>query len=271
MKSGERTGDVIGKPIFEALPIIKGQGFEQLLEQVYTSGERVTVPEMRAELPRNGRIERVFLNFVYEPMIESSGSVIGIMAVATDITEQVIARQKIERSEKQLRQVSDLMPQMVWVTDEAGAHKYFNQQWYDFTQSDYEGARNEGWFQYFHPEDKPQASEKWRNSLQTGKIYEMEFRLKNGNSGNYSWVLGRAVPIRDADGEIYKWFGTCTDIHEYKQQELQKDDFIGIASHELKTPLTTVKASLQLMQRFVKSSSSSDVLQTGGSINKRCP
>jgi PAS domain S-box-containing protein len=255
------TAGIIGHPVFEWLPILKGQGFEQMLEQVYATGNRVTVSEMRAELPRNGRQVQVYLNFVYEPMIGNGGNVTGIMAVATDVTEQVIARQKIEQSEKQLRQISNLMPQMVWVTDGSGSHLYFNQQWYDFTGSDFAASRDEGWFHYVHSEDRGQTIAKWRHSLESGNIFENEFRLKNGQSGAYIWVLGRAVPIRNEEGSIYKWFGTCTDIHEYKQQELQKDDFIGIASHELKTPLTSVKASLQLMQRVVKTSSSPDVLR----------
>lgn len=254
------TADIIGHPVFEWLPVLKGQGFEQMLEQVYRTGVRVTVSEMRAELPRNGRQEPIYLNFVYEPMIGNGGHVTGIMAVATEVTEQVIARQKIEQSEEQLRQISDLMPQMVWVTDETGSPLYFNQQWYDFTASDFDESRDEGWYQYFHPEDRDNTISKWRHSLENGNIFENEFRLKNAQSASYIWVLGRAVPIRNEEGSIYKWFGTCTDINEYKQQEQQKDDFIGIASHELKTPLTSVKASLQLMQRVVKSSSSSDVL-----------
>ena len=254
------TKDIVGKPFFEWMQALKGQGFEQLLEQVYTSGTRLTVAEMRADLPRNGKLVPVYLNFVYEPMKGNDGSITGIMAVATDVTAQVIARQKVEQSEKQLRQVSDLMPQMVWVTNQDGSHKYFNQQWYDFTQSDFEESKDQGWFMYFHPEDRFLATEKWKQSIASGKIYEVEFRLRNGHSGEYIWVLGRAVPIRDQDGNIYKWFGTCTDINDYKRQQQQKDDFIGIASHELKTPLTSVKASLQLMQRFVQGSGQSQVL-----------
>lgn len=250
------TDEIIGQPFFDWMPSVKGQGFEQLLEQVISTRQRVTVSEMRAELPRNDTFQQVYLNFVYEPIFDSEGTVTGMMVVAADVTEQVIARQKIEQSEKQLRQVSDLMPQMVWVTDGQGSHMYFNQQWYEFTRSDFETSKNDGWLQYVHPDDKAHSLEKWKHSLETGLIYESEFRLMNGIAGTYFWVLGRAVPILNEDGIIDKWFGTCTDINDFKQQEQQKDDFIGIASHELKTPLTSVRASLQLIQRFVKDSSS---------------
>ena len=267
------TRDIIGKPIFEGLPELRGQGFEQLLEQVLYAGDKVVVSEMPAELPRKGEMEKVYLNFVYEGLKQSDGSLYGIMVVATEVTQQVQSRQRVEESERQFKQIADSMPQIVWVTDASGYHEYFNERWYDFTGSNFTEARGQGWAQMFHPDDRDYARQKWKHSLETGETYEIEYRLRNGRTEEYTWFLGRAVPIYNEDGKITKWFGTCTDINEQKQLQQQKDDFIGIASHELKTPLTTLKASLQLIERLSQKNNDHTTLaklvsQSNKSINK---
>lgn len=93
---GRRGEDVMHKPIVDGLPEIKEQGFDLLLEGVYTTGKTYAASNVPAALPRNGKIENVFVNFVYEAYREADGKISGILAVAIDVTEQVIARQKIE-------------------------------------------------------------------------------------------------------------------------------------------------------------------------------
>ena len=254
------TSAIVGKPIFEGLPEARGQGFEQLLERVLTTGESFTANERPVDLPRNGKIEQVFLNFVYEAIRDIDNSITGVMAVATDVTQQVLARRNVEESERELRQIADSMPQMVWVTDAKGYHQYYNKRWYDFTCTGYEDVKGDSWSDLFHPEDRDLAWKKWIHSLSTGDTYQVEYRLKDGKTGEYIWVLGRAVPIYNEKREIIRWFGTCTDIQEQKQIQQQKDDFIGIASHELKTPLTTLKASMQVIGRLVEKGSQSETL-----------
>lgn len=267
------TNAIVGKPFFDGLPEAKGQGFEQLLEGVLNTGESFSALERPTDLPRNGKVEKVFVNFVYEALKDNSDSITAVMAVATDVTQQVLARKKVEESEREMRQIADSMPQMVWVTDAQGYHKYYNKRWYDFTCTNYEQVKGEGWSDLFHPDDRPDAWEKWNHSLATGDTYEVEYRLKNGNTGEYIWVLGRAVPIYNEEHQIIRWFGTCTDINEHKQLQQHKDDFIGIASHELKTPLTALKASLQLIGRLIKRDPESQMLtrfvdQSNKSIGK---
>jgi PAS domain S-box-containing protein len=93
---GDKNGTFTGKPIFESLPEAKDQGFINLLEMVATTGERFVANEMPVLLPRDGKIEQVYVNFVYEPILQKSGNRFDIMAIATDVTPQVQARQKIE-------------------------------------------------------------------------------------------------------------------------------------------------------------------------------
>jgi PAS domain S-box-containing protein len=117
------------------------------------------------------------------------------------------------------RLLADSIPQLVWITRGDGYHEYFNQRWYDYTGTTLEQTRGEGWSLFLHPDDYERTIEVWTNSLQTGALYEIEYRFKEASTGNYRWFLGRAMPVCDAHGNVVKWFGTCTDIHDQKQAE----------------------------------------------------
>ncbi|RYZ22488.1 MAG: PAS domain-containing protein, partial [Chitinophagaceae bacterium] len=93
---GRQATHMLGQPIFSALPEVRNQGLEELLQTVYHEGERVAANERPVELPRSGRIETVYVNFVYEPFHDGDGSIGGVMVVAYDVTEQVMTRQRIE-------------------------------------------------------------------------------------------------------------------------------------------------------------------------------
>lgn len=100
---GKRAQDMMHKPLFEGLPEAKNQGFEELLNHVYTKGETFSANEHIVMLPRKEKLEKVYVNFVYEPFRENDGSVTGVIVVAMDVTEQVMARKKIEQSEQELQ------------------------------------------------------------------------------------------------------------------------------------------------------------------------
>jgi PAS domain S-box-containing protein len=93
---GRGAEEMLRRPIFDALPEARHQGLEELLSQVYTTGESFIASERPVTLPRDGKIQTVYINFVYEPFREGDGTISGILVVATDVTEQVLARQKIE-------------------------------------------------------------------------------------------------------------------------------------------------------------------------------
>ena len=93
---GRDRQELANKPIFEALPEARDQGFEEILERVYTTGESFSAEAVPISLPRDGGIEMVFVNFLYEAFRGADGSISGVMAVATDITEQTKARRRVE-------------------------------------------------------------------------------------------------------------------------------------------------------------------------------
>jgi PAS domain S-box-containing protein len=124
----------------------------------------------------------------------------------------------LAESEGKFRAIADSMPQMVWSTLPDGFHDYYNARWYEFTGVQVGSTDGEGWNAIFHPDDQPRAWEVWRRSLETGDLYEIEYRLRR-HDGVYRWTLGRATPIRNEAGEIVRWFGTCTDIDDLKRVE----------------------------------------------------
>jgi PAS domain S-box-containing protein len=153
---------------------------------------------------------------LYEPFREADGSITAILAVAIDVTDQVKSRMKVEKSNQELKFVTDFMPQMVWATQPDGYHDFYNKRWYDYTGLTYEQSKDTGWNTALHPDDQERAWQVWRHSLETGDPYEIEYRFRRFD-GTYRWFLGRALPLRDERGTILKWYGTCTDIDDQKK------------------------------------------------------
>ena len=133
-------------------------------------------------------------------------------------TQRKQADEALRMSEQEFRSLAESMPQIVWATQPDGWNMYFNQQWVDYTGMTMEESYGHGWNTPFHPEDKPRAWEAWQRATQHGERYSLECRLRR-RDGVYRWWLIRGEPMRGANGEILKWFGTCTDIEEIKNAE----------------------------------------------------
>lgn len=154
----------------------------------------------------------------------------------------------LAESEARFRAISDSMPQMVWSTLPDGFHDYYNARWYEFTGVPDGSTDGEGWNGMFHPDDQERAWARWRHSLETGEPYEIEYRLRH-RSGLYRWTLGRALPIRDADGRIIRWFGTCTDIEDIKRHEAEREVVSQELNHRIKNVFAVVSALVTLSAR----------------------
>jgi PAS domain S-box-containing protein len=170
-----------------------------------------------------------------------------------DISNIRAAERALKESEARFRVIANAMPQAVWSTRPDGFHDYYNDQWYAFTGMPHGSTDGDGWNAIFHPDDQPAAWEKWRHSLRTGDPYEIEYRLRH-HSGQYRWVLGRALPVRADDGKIVRWMGTCTDIHEQKlaqealkEADRRKDEFLAMLAHELRNPLAPIATAASLL------------------------
>lgn len=153
-------------------------------------------------------------------------------------------------SREHFKYLANNIPQMTWTHLPNGEVNYYNQQWYTYTGLNFEETKKWGWEKVVHPDDLPLTMERFKASLISGEVFEVENRYKRGYDEAYRWHLNRAVPLRNEDDEIVFWVGTATDIEDQKQEMARKDEFIGIASHELKTPLTSLKGYLQLISSY---------------------
>ncbi|GAB2507236.1 PAS domain-containing sensor histidine kinase [Lysobacter humi (ex Lee et al. 2017)] len=256
-----RTG-IVGRGVRDVLPEVAEQGFIALLDQVRETGRAFVGRGMPVVLRTgDGGQRTAYVDFIYQPVRDADGAVEAIFVQGADVTDRETAFIALRESENRFRTIADLVPQMVWSTRPDGHHDYYNRRWYDFTGMPPGSTDGEAWNGMFHPEDQDRAWDRWRHSLATGEPYEIEYRLRHA-SGEYRWVLGRALPVRDADGQIVRWMGTCTEIHEQKRvQEMlerseaalrmadrQKDQFLAMLAHELRNPLAPIATAAQLLQ-----------------------
>lgn len=176
--------------------------------------------------------------------------------------ERRIEQERLRESEAQFRTLADSIPQLAWMADSKGWIYWYNQQWYDYTGTTLEEMEGQGWKKIHHPDHVERVVAKISRFWETGDRWEDTFPLRS-KDGEWRWFLSRATAVRDGKGNIVKFFGTNTDITEQlkAQEELQKidealrsaikarDEFVSIASHELKTPLTTMKLHTQMTKR----------------------
>lgn len=180
------------------------------------------------------------------PVIADDGSYYAWSWIFRDITEVKKADKALRQSEENFRQLAELMPDKITTTDTLGNATYFNQNWLDYTGLSMDELTDWGWEKIMHPDEMEMIITQWKHSLETGEDFEMEMQCLNKNN-QYKWHLTRATAIKNTDGKIISWIGTTTEIHNIKQEEKRKDDFVKMVSHELKTPVTSIKGYVQLL------------------------
>lgn len=186
-----------------------------------------------------------------------SNEPIAIAGIARDLRVEINAKKAVDRKTvelkalvKEMKFLSDFVPAVVWTSMPDGNLDYINERWYERSDINIPDALGMAWTKMIHPEDVQAVTERWKDTLSTGNPYQTEFRIIDKN-GAYRWWLVRALPLKDANGQIKKWYGTNTDITDQKELEHQKDNFLAVASHELKTPVTSIKAYAQVLEMML--------------------
>lgn len=146
-----------------------------------------------------------------------------VLGALVDITSRKAAEDALRQSEAKFQAIANSIDQMIWSTRADGYHDYFNDRWYEYTGVEPGRTDGDGWSDLFHLEDRERTWQVWEHSLATGDPYHIEYRLRH-HSGSYRWVIGRAQPVRDEQGRITRWFGTCTDVHDLKTAEKELRD-----------------------------------------------
>ena len=198
-----------------------------------------------------------------------------------EIEKRKQSDEALREREEEFRSLAESMPQIVWTTRADGWNTYFNQHWVDYTGLTLEQSYGHGWNIPFHPEDKQLAWDAWQNAVNNNAEYSIECRLRC-HDGTYHWWLIRGVPQIRTDGEIVKWFGTCTDIEKMKEAELalkesekqllrlnvDKDRFISILGHDLKGPFNTILGFSEVLTEDIRKLDIDEIEDIAGNINK---
>ncbi|MFC5495903.1 PAS domain S-box protein [Caenimonas terrae] len=164
--------------------------------------------------------ELIDIDFSLQPLRDEAGKVIFLIPSANVITERKRAETALRESESEFRALAESMPQIVWMTRPDGWNIYFNQRWSDYTGLTVAESSGHGWNKPFHPEDQQRAWDAWQLATTTVSTYMLECRLRRAD-GAYRWWLLRGIAQRGAAGQVLKWVGTCTDIHDIKLAELE--------------------------------------------------
>lgn len=380
---GRTMEEFTGKPVFDVLSHAKGLGFEEILDNVRLTGEPFEGNALKLPVFREGNLETAYVNLIYEPFRESDGSIMGVIVVATEVTEQVRATLELEEAEERARLAIDAVglgtfdanletnetvtsliyakifgfeapvpdkeylkmihpddllireeayeiaiksgklfyevrliwpdgsirwvrvegkyfykkgkpirllgtllditqqmqikqeqeklvnlvadreellynitsatPTGLWMADANGSFTYLNQTWIDWTGLSAEQQLGSGWVNTILQEDRERTMTRFQTNLAERHFHDLEFRFVHLD-GLVHWVAANGKPQFNNEGTFIGYIGAFVDITEQKKLQQQKDEFIGIASHELKTPITSIKAYTQILEKMLTKS-----------------
>ncbi len=181
---------------------------------------------------------------------DTGGAPTRAFGLVQDVTDEEEVAAAVRDAERRHRQVLDVIPQLIWSCEPGGRCDYLSRQWAQYTGVPAEDQLGYGWLERLHPDDRGPTMEAWSRTVDSGGMFDTRFRIQ-GADGTYRWFRTRGVPLRDASGDIVKWFGTNTDVDDQIRAEAalleadrRKNEFLAVLSHELRNPLAPIKNSL---------------------------
>jgi len=180
------------------------------------------------------------------PRFSNEGEFLGFISACMDIDDQKRFREKIQESELLFKTISNASPAALWMTNDEEENVFVSDTWLKWTGKNFQEVISKSWMESVSNEDRVSMINEFRECFQQRKNFKREFRFTR-HDGEIRWGLTEGYPFHDLDGEFSGFAGSITDITELKKLEQRKDDFIKMASHELKTPITSINGYVQLM------------------------
>ncbi|XWK86885.1 MAG: PAS domain S-box protein [Phormidium sp.] len=237
----------LGKTLWEVVPQMAPQ-FAPMLQKIMETQEPVVNLEFNGEV-RPGVFRSTIAN--HYPVCLPNGEVIGVGVAVMDLSNLTKAQQELRESEGRFRTLADNISQFAWMADETGYVFWYNQRWFDYTGTTLEEMQGWGWQRVHHPNHVERVVSKFRCSIERGSVWEDTFPLR-GKDGQYRWFLSRAIPVRDEQGKVLRWFGTNTDITDLRQTELalrQTTERLNVALKS--APITLFNQDLDLRYTWI--------------------
>lgn len=208
--------EVRGQKLFDIFPELNDQKYKALLYRVLDEGithrEYESIAFVNAP---DGSMNKYFLDFEYAPLHDTRGKVDGIMVTVNDVTERVMARQKIEESENYFRNMTDSVPVMIFVTAADGGFFFKNKQWYNYTGQTPEQMEGQGWLNSVHPQDRDSVEQLYQAALAKHEPFSLEMRLR-ATDGSYQWFEKIGTPRFDIEGNFLGYVGSTVNTHVRK-------------------------------------------------------
>jgi PAS domain S-box-containing protein len=247
MRLIDRGPEIIGLPLLSGMPELAGQAVFDTIYEVYYTGKPYYGLEVPVEIKREGKKVTGYFNITYTALLEN-GIITGVLQVVTEVTEQIRSRQELQRAEEMLRFSVESAQIGTWFIDLKKAE--FNP---SATMKMLFGCDPDEPLNYasiletIHTDSKEAVIEAVDKTIKKGEPLSVEFKVTGLHDHKNRWLRAIGKLDQDQNGELYHFSGVIMEITEQKQDEIRKNDFIAMVSHELKTPLTSLKGYMQLL------------------------